>query len=96
MTQTLQKTTAVARFAGGGAVLHVRFGGHSFDISQPGLNIGPESRDIQVKRAVAEFLNEPSYRLDEYVVDRHPNGNLTLRPGAEVFVNFGEGTVTDN
>ncbi|HXE52817.1 MAG TPA: hypothetical protein VN541_07365 [Tepidisphaeraceae bacterium] len=80
MTQTLQNTNTVARFASGGAVLHVRFGGHSFDISLPGLDISPDSRDVQVKRAVAEFLNVPSYRLDDYVIDRHSNGNLTIRP----------------
>lgn len=81
MTQTLQnQSTAAPRSFG--RVLHVHFGGHSFDISLPGLDIGPEPGDSQVKRAVAGFLDVPSYRLDEYVIDRHANGNLTLRPEA--------------
>jgi hypothetical protein len=83
MTQSLQNENTVARFASGGGVLHVRFGGSCFDISQPGLEIGPASADRSVKRAVAEFLGVPSYRLDEYVVDRHANGNLTIRPEAD-------------
>lgn len=82
MTQTLENQDTVARFASGGGVLHVRFGGHSFDISQPGLHVGPGSSDRHVKRAVAEFLDVPSYRLDEYVIDRHTNGNMTIRPEA--------------
>ena len=84
MTQTLQNQDTVARFASGGGVLHVRFGASCFDISQPGLEIGPASDDRRIKRAVAEFLDVPSYRLDSYVIDRHMNGNLTLRPEAEV------------
>ena len=82
MTQTLQNRKTVARFASGGGVLHVRFGGHCFDISLPGLDIGPGSSDAQVKRAVAEFLDVPTYRLDDHFIERHTNGNLTIRPQA--------------
>ena len=82
MTQTLQNRNTVTRFASGGGVLHVRFGGHSFDISLPGLDIGPSSNDAQVKRAVAGFLDVPTYRLDDHTIDRHSNGNLTIRPEA--------------
>ena len=87
MTQTLQHQPTVARFASGGGVLHVRFGVSCFDISQPGLDIGPTSNDRKVKRAVAEFLDVPSYRLDGYVIDRHTNGNLSIRPEGEVSEN---------
>ena len=84
MSQTVLNQNTVARFASGGGVLHVRFGGHSFDISLPGLDINGRSTDVQVKRAVAEFLNVPTYRLDEYVIDRHSNGNLSIHPPASV------------
>ena len=80
MTRVLQNENTVARFASGGGVLHVRFGGHSFDMSLPGLDIDPKSSDAQVKRAVAGFLDVPTYRLDDYVIDRHANGNVTIRP----------------
>ena len=68
--------------ATGAPVIHVRFAGRSFDVSLPGLDVGPFSSDEQVKLALAGYLDVPSYQLDEYVIDRHPNGNLTLRPGA--------------
>jgi hypothetical protein len=87
MTQTLQNQAGLPRFASGGGVLHVRFGASCFDISQPGLDIEPGSDDRKVKRAVAEFLDVPSYRLDDYVIDRHTNGNLTIRPENEVSAN---------
>jgi hypothetical protein len=63
-----------------GGVLHVRFVDRSFDMSMPGLELGPESCDEQVRFAVAEYLEIPSYRLDGYVVERHENGDLTIRP----------------
>jgi len=80
MAQTLKNGAAPARFGHGEGVLNVRFGGNSFDISLPGLDIGPEAEDLHVKRAVAAFLDVPTYRLDDYLIDRESNGNLTIRP----------------
>ena len=40
------------------------------------------SADGQIKRALALALDVPYSKLDAYVVDRHANGNLTLRPEA--------------
>lgn len=80
MTQTRMNWTGRTRFASGGGVLHVNFNGHSFDISAPGLDLTPNSTDDRVKRAVAEFLGVPSYRLDDFVVLRLPNGNLAIMP----------------
>lgn len=83
MTQTELNWTGRNRFASGGGVLHVNFGGHSFDISAPGLDLTPNSSDERVKRAAAEFLGVPSYRLDDYVVTRFPNGNLAIMPAED-------------
>ena len=68
--------------AGAGAVAHVRFAGRSFDIPLTALDLGALSADGQIKRGVARYLEVPSFKLDDYVVDRHPNGNLTVRPEA--------------
>jgi hypothetical protein len=65
-----------------GAVLHVRFAGRSFDIPLAGLNLDPASDDVRVKHVVAGHLEVSDRRLDDYVIDRHANGNLTLRPPA--------------
>ena len=68
--------------AAGGAVVHVRFAGRSFDVPLASLDLGSVSADGHVKRAVARHLNVPEFKLDAYVVDRHANGNLTVRPEA--------------
>lgn len=65
-----------------GAVIHVRFAGRSFDLPVSSLDIGHGSTSDQVKRAVARHLEVAESRLVDYVVDRHANGNLTLRPEA--------------
>lgn len=63
-------------------VIHVRFGGRSFDVPLASLDLGGASHDAEVKRALASHLEVSPNRLNDYVVDRHANGNLTLRPEA--------------
>src|SRR3712207_6671770 len=70
------------------AVAHVRFAGRSFDIPLSSLDLGVMSADGQIKRSLARYLNVPEFKFDAYVVDRHANGNLTVRPEAV----FGQGT----
>ena len=70
------------RFANGGAAIHVRFAGRSFDVPLWGLDLSPTSDDVQVKHVIASHLEVADRRLDDYVIDRHGNGNLTLRPQA--------------
>jgi hypothetical protein len=64
------------------AVVHVRFAGRSFDIHLSTLDLGAMSADGQIKRGVARHLDVPVQRFDSYTVDRHANGNLTVRPEA--------------
>ncbi len=65
-----------------GAVLHVRFEGRSRDIPLAELDLGPQSSDTAVKQALARHLGVADDALRDYVVDRHPTGNLTVRPEA--------------
>ena len=65
-----------------GAVIHVRFAGRSFDVPAAQLNLGIGASDEQIKRMLAQYLEVQHARLDDYVVDRHANGNLTVRPEA--------------
>jgi hypothetical protein len=74
--------TNATRFADRLAVIHVRFAGQSFDVPLANLNVGPASADASVKQALAGHLDIAPSRLDDHVVDRHANGNLTLRPEA--------------
>lgn len=72
----------MAELINGGAVLHVRFDGRSLDIPMNDLDVGPRSDDRAIKRALARHLEVPEAKLDDYVVDRHETGNLTVRPDA--------------
>ncbi len=64
------------------AVVHIRFEGRSSDIPQGDLDVGTASSDNQVKRALARYLEVPEAKLRDYVIDRHENGNMTVRPEA--------------
>ena len=72
----------MAELLNGGAVLHVRFDGRSYDIPLNDLDVGPESGDREIKRALARHLEVPEAKLRDYTVDRHETGNLTVRPEA--------------
>ncbi len=63
-------------------VVHVRLDGRSSDLPLDRLGIAEAATDEQVKAAVARHLEVPARRLVDAVVDRHPNGNLTVRPEA--------------
>jgi hypothetical protein len=62
--------------------IHIRFEGRSLDVPLSTLDLGPLPSDDEVKRALALHLKVPGSKLRDYVVDRHPNGNLTVRPEA--------------
>jgi hypothetical protein len=72
----------VANVLNDGAVVHVRFDGRSLDIALADLDAGPQSADLEIKRALARHLEVPVEKLRDYVVDRHQTGNITVRPEA--------------
>jgi hypothetical protein len=74
MTRNINQTAS--------AVIHVRFAGRSFDVPMDRLDLGIGSSDEQIKRVLAQHLEVSQARVADYVVDRHANGNLTLRPEA--------------
>ncbi|MGD2269590.1 MAG: hypothetical protein PVI06_04255 [Desulfobacterales bacterium] len=63
-------------------MLHARFDGRSYDIPLSKLDIGSDSSDRQVKAALAWYLDVAESRFGDYVVERHDNGNFTVRPEA--------------
>lgn len=64
------------------AVMHVRFAGQRFDVPLATLQVSVDSEDYHVKLAVARYLCLPDGAMHAYGIDRHPNGDLTIRPGA--------------
>lgn len=64
------------------AVLHLRFRGRSRDIALETLSLTASSTDDDIKHAVAQFVDVAMTEMSQTVVERHANGNLTLRPEA--------------
>ena len=63
-------------------ILHVRYKGVSRDIPISELDCDITS-DAEVKNAVANFLDlGDDHSLGDYVLVRHKNENMTLRPEA--------------
>jgi hypothetical protein len=63
-------------------VIHVRFEGQSWSLAFNVLDIGDLSTDQDVRQALAEYFDVPARKFAPYVVDRHANGNITVRPEA--------------
>ncbi len=65
-----------------GTVVHIRFEGRSMDVALSDLDLGPDSSDTAIKRALARYFETTPTRLRDYVIDRHESGNMTVRPAA--------------
>lgn len=66
----------------GRRMVHVRAAGQSLDLPLAGLRLTEPCDDETVREAVARALDIRVAALKGCVVDRHPNGNLTVRPEA--------------
>lgn len=64
------------------AILHVRVQGRSRDIALDLLDISHASSNETIKDAVARFMEIEPNLFRFTVVERHENGNMTLRPEA--------------
>lgn len=74
MTQTLNAAFLPA--------VHVRFEGRSQRLTVAQLGIAANASDADIKNAVARFFDVSTGRLLGHIVERHENGNFTLRPEA--------------
>ncbi len=63
-------------------MVHVRVQGRSRDIALDTLDVGTGSPDEAIKSAVARFMEISPTLLRDTVIERHENGNITLRPEA--------------
>lgn len=64
------------------ARVHIRFEGRSWDILCRDLDVSPMSTDEQVRRALANYFGVEIGKFRAYVIERHANGNMTVRPEA--------------
>jgi len=72
----------VNRFRARERVVHVRFEGTSRDVAFDALDIGDRSSDQEIRQALANYFDVSVRKLAPYVVERHANGNYTVRPEA--------------
>ena len=63
-------------------MVHVRFEGRSYDVTERHLGINLEMGDRAIKDRVARYLEIPNRRLESYVIDRRPSGDTIVRPEA--------------
>ncbi len=62
--------------------LHIRYEGRSWNLPLSDLDLGPISTDEAVRNALSYYLGVPADSFKLYVIERHPNGNITVRPQA--------------
>lgn len=63
-------------------MIHVRFEGRSFDVSEKVLGLKAPASDRTIRDRLAQHLDVGSGRLEGYVVDRLESGDLVVRPEA--------------
>lgn len=62
--------------------IHVRFDGRSYDLDPAALGLRPASADADVHEALARHFEVPLHTFRSFVVERHRNGSVTVRPEA--------------
>lgn len=60
-------------------VLHVRYAYKGFDVPFERLGVAPSYDERRIKQALARHLVVPLAWLSSYAIERHGDGNITLR-----------------
>ena len=63
-------------------ILHIRIAGQSQDLALHNLGLNQYSQDKHIRQALARHLDLSRKMLNGYVIERHANGNMTVRPEA--------------
>jgi hypothetical protein len=63
-------------------MVHIRFEGQSFDVAESQVGISTGMNDKAVKERLANHLDVNRNRLESYIIDRRPSGDLIIRPEA--------------
>ncbi len=63
-------------------MVHIRFEGKSFDVTEQQLGMTAGMSDALVMERVAQHLDVGAGRFTTYVVDRRPSGDIVIRPEA--------------
>lgn len=63
-------------------MVHVRFEGRSYDITERALGVTTGMNDHAIKERLAQHFDVNGDRFQFYVIDRRPSGDLIVRPEA--------------
>ena len=63
-------------------MVHIRFEGCSYDVAATQLEVMPGMSDGVLKERAAQYLEVQPNRMQSYVVDHRPNGDIIIRPEA--------------
>ncbi len=63
-------------------MVHIRYEGRSVDISEAQLRVNAGMSDAEIKERIARHFDVRAKKLEFYVIDRTPNGDLVVRPEA--------------
>ncbi|MEK7469746.1 MAG: hypothetical protein AAB074_20425 [Planctomycetota bacterium] len=61
---------------------HVRFDGRSYDLEPSQLGVAVDAADVDIHEALARHFDVARQTFRAYVVERHRNGSVTVRPEA--------------
>ncbi|MFN3649977.1 MAG: hypothetical protein ACK47B_10380 [Armatimonadota bacterium] len=68
-----------SKMAAPGGVVRVRLSGCGFDIPLRELNVTAGADERALKTALAGYLAAPPQELDDWELERHAGGSVTLR-----------------
>lgn len=63
-------------------MVHIRFEGRSYDITEQQVQVTTNMSDRAIKEQLSHYLDISTNRLQDYVIDRRPSGDLIIRPEA--------------
>ena len=63
-------------------MVHIRYEGRSVDVGEQQLGVHAGMSDREIRQQVARHFEVGAKRLEDYVVDRTPHGDLVVRPEA--------------
>jgi len=62
-------------------MVHVRFEGHSYDITKE-QGLTAQMNNNAIKERLAQYFEVPFNRFESYIIDHRPSGDLLIRPEA--------------
>jgi hypothetical protein len=63
-------------------MIHIRFEGRSYDVTEDQIGLQAGMNDAAVKERLSVHFDVSRDRFEPYVLDRRPSGDLIVRPEA--------------